>query len=120
MIQAEYDRWYPRAPQEFRRAFADARDRLGGWLAHVLRRLRRDEVTYVAVRQALLEADRSAGGGFAAAIEASFAWREIGRCRSARFSARAGSRGAAMRFGLHRCAKRGIGGCAQSAADRSA
>ena len=108
LIQAEYDRWYPRAPQEFRRAFADARDRLGGWLAHVLRRLRRDEVTYVAVVQALLEADRLTGAGFAQRIEASFAWREIGMVPLGPFLGSRALTSLGRRFGLHRCAKRGI------------
>ena len=109
IIQAEYDRWYPQAPQEFRQAFADARDRLGGWLAHVLQRLRRVEVTYVAVAQALLEADRLTGGGFAQRIEANFAWREIGMVPLGPFLGSRRLAGAATRFGLHSCARREIG-----------
>ncbi len=108
LIQAEYDRWYPRAPQEFPRAFADARDRLGGWLAYALRRLRRDEVTYVAVARALLEADRSTGGGFASRIEASFAWRGIGMVPVGPFLGSRALASMGRRFGLHRCAKREV------------
>jgi hypothetical protein len=108
LIQAEYDRWYSRAPQEFSRAFADARDRLGDWLAHVLRRLHPNEVTYVAVAQALLEADRSAGGRFGPQIEANFAWREIGMVPLGPFLGLRALTRIGRRFGLHQCAKRGI------------
>jgi hypothetical protein len=109
LIQAEYDRWYPRAPQEFRNAFTEARDRLGGWLAHVLRRLRPDKLTYIAVARALLEADRATGGGFAQRIEASFAWREIGMVPLGPFLGSHKLANAGRRLGLHRCAQRGAG-----------
>jgi hypothetical protein len=109
MIQAEYDRWYPRAPQEFCNALCDARDRLGGWLAHVLARLRPDRITYTDVRDALLEVDRLQRAGFSDRIRESFDWRQIGAVRlgpylGSRRLARAG-----MSVGLHRCAKREVG-----------
>jgi hypothetical protein len=109
-IQAEYDRWYPRAPDEFRRAFDDARDRLGAWLAHVLFQLRPDRVTYPAIRDALLEADRIQRAGFAGRIIESFAWREIGSVPLGPYLGSHGRARAGMSLGLHRCAKRGPSG----------
>jgi hypothetical protein len=106
MIQAEFDRWYPRAPQEFRLALAHARDRLGGLLAQVLLRLNRNEVDYVTVRDALVEADRQSGGSFGATISANFAWRRIGTVAVGPFLGSPRVAAAGMRFGLHRCAKR--------------
>jgi hypothetical protein len=109
MIQAEFDRWYPRAPEQFRVAFADARDRLGACFAHVLVRLPRERMTYVAVREALLEADRRLGGRFAAAIAENFAWREIGRAPIGPYVGSRRAAAAGVRFGVHRCAKREMG-----------
>jgi hypothetical protein len=106
-IQAEFDRWHPRAPEQFRLAFADARDRLGACFAHVLLRLPRERrVTYVGVREALLEADRRLGGRFAAAIAENFAWREIGAVAVGPYLGSRRAAAAGVRFGLHRCAKR--------------
>ena len=109
-IQAEYDRWYPRAPEEFRNAFCDARDLLGGWLAHMLFRLRPDQLTYVAVRDLLLEADGLQQAGFAARIRACFSWRGIGAVRLGPFLGSKRLARVGMGIGLHRCANRQIGG----------
>jgi hypothetical protein len=95
------------APEQFRLAFADARDRLGAGLAHVLLWLPRERrVTYVAVREALLEADRKLDGRFAAAIAENFAWREIGAVAVGPYLGSRRAAAAGVRFGLHRCAKR--------------
>ena len=109
MIQAEFDRWYPRAPQEFCEAFADARDQLGAALAYVLLNLRPDRVNFVAVRDALLEADRRWGGRFAPAIAENFAWRGIGTVEIGPYLGPRTVAAARVRIGLHRCAKREIG-----------
>ena len=108
-IQTEYDRWYPRAPDEFRRAFADARDRLGRWLAHVLRRLHHDRVTYEAVRDALVEADYREGAGLHTRIVDNFSWREIGTVPIGAYLGSHRRASAGMNFCLHRCAKREVG-----------
>lgn len=110
MIQAGYDRCYPRAPSEFRRVFRSARDRLGGWLAHVLFRLRPYRLTYTAVRDAMLEADRLQGAGFAPRIRESFAWRQIGGIRPGPYLGSHERARASMTAGLHRCAKRELCG----------
>ena len=109
IIQAEFDRCYPRAPEEFRRALADARDHLGTMLALSLGLLARRRITYVAVREALLTADRLLGGGFADAILASFAWRRIGAVAIGPYLGPHRDAAARATLGLHRCARRGHG-----------
>lgn len=106
MLQAEFNRHYPRDPEGFRAAFLDARDRVGSYFAHALAELAPDGLTYAKVEHALLRADAAIGGGrFAGEIHDNFAWREIGRVPLGRYLG--GLRGTnALRLGLHRCAKR--------------
>ena len=63
LMQAEYDRWYPRAPGGFRRALAAACDRLRRSWRYVLTHLRADRISYVVVQMALQRADTALGGG---------------------------------------------------------
>ena len=80
IVQADYDRHYPRDPQGFRLAFLDARDLVGRYFARTLSLLAPDGLTYAMVERALLHADGELGRGrFAAEIRNNFAWREIGR-----------------------------------------
>jgi hypothetical protein len=106
LIQREYDRWYRRAPGQFRLALADSRDRLGLWLARMLWRLRGSDVTYGAVANALLEADAWTGGRFRRRIVECFAWREIGLVPIGPFLGSRRRAAAALLFGVHRCANR--------------
>ncbi len=77
-IDAMYQQGYGASPLAFKRAFIDARDLIAAYLARAWRRLTADGITYVAVGQALLAADREiTGGRFVGTIDASFAWREI-------------------------------------------
>lgn len=109
VIQAEFDHWYPRAPAEFKDAFAAARDRLGAYFADVLTILRQGSITFVAVRDALAAADRRWGGAFGPAIAANFRWRQIGMLEIGPFLGSRRLLDAGLRFGLHRCAKREMG-----------
>ena len=107
LVQAEYDRWYPRDPGGFRQALAAACDRLGGYLAYVLTHLRADRISYVVVQMALQRADAALGGGrFAGAIADNFAWREIGQVAVGPYLGTAGRGPSALQLGVHRCAKR--------------
>lgn len=106
IIQAEFDRHYPKAPAAFRAALVDARDRLGHLLAQMLHRLAGHPVTYVAARDTLLAAERAMGSTFAEAIMDNFAWRRIGAVPVGPYLGAHHEAATGARLGLHRCAKR--------------
>jgi len=105
-IQAEFDRWYPRGPELFGQAFADARDDLGRYLARAFARLTPERLTYTAVQRALAEADLALNGGrMQQHIQANFAWRGIGQVTIGPYlGSEEASRAHLLR--MHRCASR--------------
>ena len=106
MIQAEFDRLYPRDPAGFRDALVEARDLVGCCFARALELLDVRRFRYRDLEPALARADRAlTGGRLRRAIAENFAWREIGRVDPGPYLG--GPRGTnALTFGLHRCAKR--------------
>ena len=80
LIQALFDRAYPKNAAGFRDAFADARDLLGVYLARCWPRLRGRPVTYAGVMVELLRVDReTTGGRYARQIRNNAFYRDIGR-----------------------------------------
>ncbi len=80
LIQSLFDQAYTIGPAGFRAALLAARDTLGTYLAATLQRLTADRLSYLAVENALLEADlERSGGRFLEIIRDNFGWRDIGR-----------------------------------------
>jgi hypothetical protein len=82
LIQALFDEAFLRAPDGFRDALVEARDRLGVALAGTWQRLSADSLNYDDVGDTLLEVDRDLfGGRYRRAILNNLLWREIGLVR---------------------------------------
>jgi len=78
-LQQQFNQAYAGHHTEFKSALLQSRDYLGVLLANSWSRLPADNLTYVDVGHALLDADLEIGGGhYQAQIAECFRWREIG------------------------------------------
>jgi len=79
LLQIRFDKVYAGHHEYFKLSLLHARDYLGAILANCWSRLSADELTYIDIGHALLDADLEIGGGlYQRQIIECFKWREIG------------------------------------------